>query len=68
MSLQPSIYQEIPKETIRTAKSAFPKGNMYMTLRDKLGTIFNDKIFSDLFPQCGQPAMPPWRLALVIIL
>ena len=29
MSLKPSIYQNVPKETERVAKTAFPKGNKY---------------------------------------
>ena len=47
---------------------AFPKGNPYLTLRDRLGTIFADEDFADLFPACGQPSMSPWRLALVTIM
>ena len=68
MSLKPEPIQPVPKETARVAKAAFPKGNLYLTLRDKLGTIFRDEDFADLFPKDGQPALPPWRLALVTIL
>ena len=39
-----------------------------MTLRDKLGSIFDDEDFVGLFPKDGQPGLPPWRLALVTIL
>ena len=39
-----------------------------MTLRDKLGSIFQDEDFAELFPKEGQPALPPWRLALVTLL
>jgi transposase len=35
---------------------------------DELGTIFSDEDFADLFPQLGQPGLPPWRLALITIL
>ena len=68
MSLKPSPMQPIPKETVRVARAAFPKGNPYLTLRDELGPIFRDEDFADLFPAEGQPALPPWRLALVTIL
>ena len=68
MSLKPSIYQDAPKETERVAKTAFPKGNKYINLRNSLGSIYKDENFSDLFPSCGQPAMSPWRLALVVVL
>ena len=68
MSLKPTLVQPVPKETIQVARAAFPKGNLYLTLRDKLGSIFHDEDFADLFPTDGQPALPPWRLALVTIL
>lgn len=68
MSLKPGPIQPIPAATIQVARAAFPKGNLYMTLRDELGTIFQDEDFADLFPWDGQPALPPWRLALVTIL
>ena len=67
MSLKPSTVQAIPEETIRVARAAFPHGNAYLTLRDALGTIFSDEDFAPLFPSCGQPSLPPWRLALVTI-
>ncbi len=39
-----------------------------MKMRDELGTIFEDEDFAHLFPRRGQPAMAPWRLALVAIM
>jgi transposase len=68
MSLKPSPIQPVPEETVRVARAAFPKGNPYLTLRDELGLIFRDEDFVDLFSVEGQPALPPWRLALVTIL
>ncbi len=68
MSLKPILVQPVPKETLQVARAAFPKGNLCLTLRDKLGSIFHDEDFADLFPTDGQPALPPWRLALVTIL
>ena len=68
MSLKPSAIQPVPAATAQVARAAFPKGNPYLTLRDQLGTIFQDEDFSDLFPADGQPGLPPWRLALVTIL
>jgi transposase len=58
----------VPDDTARIARAAFPKGNPYLTLRDALGTIFQDEAFATLFPVCGQPGLPPWRLALVTIM
>jgi transposase len=68
MSLKLTPIQPVPDETNRVARAAFPKGNPYLTLRDRLGTIFADDDFADLFPGCGQPSEPPWRLALVTIM
>jgi len=68
MSLKPGPIHPVPEETNQVARAAFPKGNLYLTLRDKLGSIFQDEDFADLFPTDGQPALPPWRLALVTIL
>ena len=68
MSLHPQGIQPIPPETARVAKAAFPQGNIYMTMRDELGTIYRDKDFADLFPLEGQPAYSPWRLALICVM
>jgi len=68
MSLKPRQIGRVPEQTVRVARAAFPKGNLYLSLRDQLGSIFQDQDFSDLFPKDGQPALPPWRLALVTIL
>jgi transposase len=66
--LIPDYNQEIPESTVQVARAAFPKGNPYLTLRDILGTIFKDEDFVELFPKLGQPALAPWRLALVTVL
>ena len=68
MSLKPQAIGPVPDETARIARAAYPKGNIYLQLRDTLGTIYEDEQFADLFPQRGQPAETPWRLALVSVL
>jgi transposase len=68
MSLRPYPVEPVPEDTARVARAAFPHGNLYVTLRDTLGTIFSDADFAALFPPCGQPALSPWRLALVTIM
>ena len=68
MSLQPRRLQDVPEETARIAHAAFPKGNVYMRLRDELGILYEDADFAALFPAVGQPAETPWRLALVIVM
>jgi transposase len=68
MSLRPHPLEPVPEETARVAHAAFPQGHPYLTFRDALGTIFQDEDFTTLFPTWGQPALPPWRLALVTIM
>jgi transposase len=66
--LRPDFHPEIPEETIKVAKAAFPNGNMYLRLRDTLGAIFEDETFRDLYPTLGQPAESPGRLALITVM
>jgi transposase len=68
MSLHPHVIEPVPEDTARVARAAFPKGHPYLTFRDALGTIFQDEDFTALFPAWGQPALSPWRLALVTIM
>jgi transposase len=68
MSMKPQTIGSIPQQTIETAKQAFPLGNTYMKMRDELGVFFSDEDFVDLFSSRGQPALSPWRLALVTIM
>ncbi len=67
MSLKPSPIPPVPEVTACVARAAFPRGNALMQLRDTLGTIYTDEHFVDLFPTHGQPALAPWRLALVTV-
>ena len=66
MSLHSQPILPVPEETARVTQAAFPKGNLYLTLRDELGTLHKDEDFSNLYPQRGQPAQAPWRLASII--
>jgi transposase len=68
MSLGHHTIPEIPTETVRVARAAFPKGNPWLQLRDQLGPIYQDEAFASLFAIVGQPAIAPWRLALVTLL
>jgi transposase len=65
MSLKAQTICPVPQETARVARAAYPKGNVYMQMRDALGSIYTDEDFAALFPKEGQPAEAPWRLALV---
>ncbi len=57
MSLKPEPIQPVPEETARVAKAAFPKGSLFMRMRDELGVLYQDEAFAALFPQDGQPAL-----------
>ena len=68
MSLPKTDPRDVPEETARIAKAAFPKGNLAMHLRTELRGIYQDELFADLYPTRGKPAEAPWRLALVTVL
>ncbi|MDF4249769.1 IS1182 family transposase [Streptomyces sp. WMMB303] len=68
MSMQPKGSGEIPAETVRVARAAFPKGSLAIRLRDGLGPLFTDEEFADLFPARGRHAWSPAGLALVSVL
>src|SRR5215212_2321577 len=62
------LVPSVPDDTARIARAAFPRGNPYVLLRNRLGPVFDDAGFADLYPRRGQPAYTPWRLALVTLL
>jgi transposase len=68
MSLHPEPLEDVPAETARVARAAFPQGNIYMRMREELGRLYTDEEFTALFAVRGQPAEPPWRLAMVSIM
>jgi len=68
MSLHPWPIAPIPAETARVARTAFPQGNRYMTMRDVLGVIYTNELFAALYSSVGQHAHPPWRLALMTLM
>ena len=59
LSLKSQAISSVPAETVRVARAAYPKGNVYIQMRKVLGSIS--------FPKDGQPAEDPWRLALVTV-
>lgn len=56
MSMRPQAISPVPKETARVARAANPKGNVYMSMRDELGSIDQDQMVVALCPRRGQPA------------
>lgn len=67
MSLPQTASQKIPLVTARIARKAC-RHSPWVALRDQLGPLFCDADFASLFSQTGQPALAPWRLALVSLL
>ena len=68
MSLCLQPLPPVPDDTARIARAAFRRGNPYVLLRDRVGAVFADADFADLYPKRGQPAYVPWRLALVTLM
>jgi len=66
--LRPENNSDIPELTQLVARNAFPNGSIIMTMKDELGPIFEDGEFADLYPNLGQPAESPGRLALVTVM
>jgi len=69
MSLHANDRLAIPEETARVAKATFPKGNVYMTMRDELAFWYKDSAYAHLFPSHqGRPAESPGMLNLIMVM
>lgn len=68
MSMHPQDIPEIPSDTLEVAQAAIPKRNLYLQMRERLGGVYKDHDFVELFSNRGQPAESPWRLVLVCII
>ena len=68
MSLHPKPHFAIPEETRRVAQAAFPSGTLGLSIADAFGSLYHDDQFATLFPDRGQPATSPARLALASVL
>jgi transposase len=68
MSLHSEPFPILPEATGRVARAAFRrKGNIYLTIGDRLGTLFDDVDFGCLYAADGKPALSPNLLALVTV-
>jgi len=68
MSLKYRSNFDIPAETARVARAAFPKGNIYLTIRDEIGVIYNDREFAALYQRRGPAGVSPGLLAMVTVM
>jgi transposase len=58
---------QVPQDTAEVAREVYRKGNVYMTLRDKLGIWYEDSDYASLFvANEGRPAESPGFLNLVL--
>ena len=39
MSLSPSVIEPVPDQPVQVARAAFPKGDLYLSMRDEPGTL-----------------------------
>jgi transposase len=68
VSLQSGSIPPVPEQTAAVARRAFRRPPLAVRLRDEFGALYQDAHFAALFPARGQPAPPPWPLALVTVL
>jgi len=68
MGVKATEWNAIPALTEQLARKSFRKPTAAMIMRDKLGPIFTNEDFAELFSSTGQPAYDPWRLALVTVM
>jgi transposase len=68
MSLPTRTVCQIPEETQRVARAAFPQSTLCLRIAEALGPFYADERLADLFPRRGQPAEAPSRLAWVTVL
>lgn len=59
MSLHSKPIGDIPVETVRVARAAFPKGTAVTRLRDEFNVLYEDEDFRKLYPIRGQPGFAP---------
>jgi transposase len=68
MSLHVAPLPALPEAPARVARAAFKrKANTYLTIGDRLGSLFEDVDFGCLYAADGKSALSPNLLALVTI-
>lgn len=69
MTLHPHDMSHIPETTMQVARNSFPKGNIYMKMRDEIGVLYKDEDFATLYrADCGQSGISAGQLALVTVM
>jgi transposase len=68
MSMQARPWPQVPSETARVARKAFPKGALAIRARDELGAWCDDAAFAVAYGARGRPGISPAQLAMVTVL
>jgi transposase len=68
MSMQPRPWPEVPADTARVARKAFPKGTLAIRARDEMGSWYGDSEFAGAYGVRGKPGISPAQLAMVTVL
>jgi transposase len=68
MSVKPGLWPEVPEETARVARAAFPRGSLAIRVRDNLGPWCQDADFAVLYGDRGRPGLSPAQLTVVTVL
>ncbi len=68
MSLRPQQpIPLVPDDTARVARAAFRTRKPYLILRNRLGTLFTDADFADLYPKRGHPTAPRGTVSVLLL-
>jgi transposase len=68
MSVHPQSPAPVPADTAAAARAAFRRGNPYVAIRDRFGSLFRDTDLLSLYGHAGGPALSPACLATVTLL
>lgn len=57
--MHPFPIAPVPEKSARVARAAFRKGTLLMRVRDKIGVLYEDAMFTSLYDARGQTAIAP---------
>jgi transposase len=68
MTMHPQPNDPVHVDTAQVARGAFPNGNVFIQMRDVLGSVYADEDFAEFFAARGRPAMAPGCVASVTVM
>lgn len=57
--MHPFPIAPVPEKSARVARAAFRKGTLLMRVRDEIGVLYEDAMFTSLYDARGQTAIAP---------